>query len=164
MSASSASRNANDRTFVEQLLSVIAVLLVGSMVGVELSVGLVVNPAAGKLPAEAGVLLRSTTAGSLGRIMPFWYAASLTATALWTAVSWGQPGVWSAGVSALLLATSVAMSIALLVPINKRVATWVRSEVPFDWKQQVLRWDRLHYARVAIILAAFGALVWGVLQ
>lgn len=149
---------------MEQLSSMIAVFLVGPMVGVELSVGLVVNPAAGKLPSEAAVQLRSTTAGSLGRIMPFWYAASLIATMIWAAVSFGQPNAWVAGVSAVLLGISVAMSIALLVPINKRVATWLTAGVPADWKQQVLQWDRLHSARVGIILVAFAALAWSVLQ
>jgi uncharacterized membrane protein len=43
----------------------------------------------------------------------------------------------------------------LLVPINSRVATWSREGVPADWKQQVRRWDRFHYVRVAVIVLAF---------
>lgn len=149
---------------MEQLVAIIAVMLVGPMVGVELSVALVVNPAADRLPREAAVQSRSTAAGSLGRFMPFWYALSLTATAVWAAVSWGQPGAWLGGVSAVLLALSVAMSIVLLVPINKQVASWPATGAPAEWRQLVHRWDRLHYARVAIILVAFALLAWGVVR
>jgi hypothetical protein len=54
-----------------------------------------------------------------------------------------------------LLAVSIVMSIALLVPINNRSASWTADDHPGDWREQQQRWDRLHYARVAIIVAAF---------
>ncbi len=47
------------------------------------------------------------------------------------------------------------MSIALLVPINNRSATRTADHHPDDWREQQHRWDRLHYARVAIIVAGF---------
>lgn len=47
------------------------------------------------------------------------------------------------------------MSVALLVPINSRSATWTADDHPGDWREQQQCWDRLHYARVAIIVAAF---------
>jgi hypothetical protein len=50
---------------------------------------------------------------------------------------------------------SVVMSIALLVPINNRSGTWTADHHPYDWREQQQRWDRLHYARVAIIVTAF---------
>jgi hypothetical protein len=45
------------------------------------------------------------------------------------------------------------MSVALLVPINKRAVTWTANDHPADYRAQQRRWDRLHYARVAIIVA-----------
>jgi hypothetical protein len=39
------------------------------------------------------------------------------------------------------------------VPINNRAATWTASDHPDDCREQQRRWDRLHYARVAIIVA-----------
>jgi hypothetical protein len=50
---------------------------------------------------------------------------------------------------------SVVMSVTLLVPINNRVAAWTADHHPADWREQQKRWDRLHYARVAIIVAGF---------
>jgi Domain of unknown function (DUF1772) len=74
-----------------------------------------------------------------------------------------QPGVWRGGgpaggaavAAAALLAVSIVMSIALLVPIASRSATWTADHHPADWREQQQRWDRLHYARVAIIVAGF---------
>ncbi len=47
------------------------------------------------------------------------------------------------------------MSVTLLVPIANRSATWTADHRPADWREQHQRWDRLHYARVAIIVAGF---------
>jgi hypothetical protein len=53
---------------------------------------------------------------------------------------------------------SVIMSLLLLVPINNRGKTWTVENRPEDWKEQMNRWDRYHYVRVAIIIAAFALL------
>lgn len=58
-----------------------------------------------------------------------------------------------------LLILSVVMSILLLVPINNRGKTWTPENRPEDWKEQQNRWDRFHYVRVAVIIAAFTLLV-----
>jgi hypothetical protein len=50
------------------------------------------------------------------------------------------------------------MSILLLVPINNRNKTWTPENRPADWKEQMNRWDRFHYVRVAVITAAFTCL------
>jgi uncharacterized membrane protein len=50
------------------------------------------------------------------------------------------------------------MSVLLLVPINNRGKTWTPDNRPADWKQQMKRWDRFHYVRVAVIIAAFAML------
>jgi uncharacterized membrane protein len=60
--------------------------------------------------------------------------------------------------AAALLIVSVLMSILVLVPINNRVKTWTDGSRPADWKEQMTRWDRWHYARVAVIIAAFACL------
>src|SRR5947209_2441428 len=39
--------------------------------------------------------------------------------------------------------------------VADRSATWTASDHPSDWREQQRRWDRLHYARVAIILTGF---------
>jgi len=66
-----------------------------------------------------------------------------------------QPAAGAAIAAAALLAVSVVLSITLLVPINNRSVTWTADDHPADWREQQQRWDRLHYLRVAILIAAF---------
>jgi hypothetical protein len=87
--------------------------------------------------------------------MPFWYIGSLVLTAGLAAATWGDAAAGAAIAAAALLAVSVVMSIALLVPINNRSATWTAGDHPDDWREQQQRRDRLHYLRVVIILAGF---------
>jgi hypothetical protein len=136
-------------------LSVIAPTVVGTMVGVEFAVAVFVNPILLRLPAGSSLEARADGARVLGRVMPFWYVASLILTAALAAATSDGTAAGAAIAAAALLAVSVVMSIALLVPINNRSATWTADDHPDDWREQQQRWDRLHYARVAIIVAAF---------
>ena len=61
-------------------LSIVAVVVVGLMVGVEVSVAFVVNPIVDRLPANAGLLARADGGRMLGRVMPVWYFGSLLLT------------------------------------------------------------------------------------
>src|SRR5688572_17108995 len=102
-------------------LSIVAVVVVGLMVGVEVSVAFVVNPIVDRLPANAGLLARADGGRMLGRVMPVWYFGSLLLT-LATAAS--EPDAAAAWSAAGLLVVSIVMSIALLVPINNQSKTW----------------------------------------
>ena len=136
-------------------LAVITATVTGVMVGVEFSVAVFVNPILLRLPAGPSLQARAASGRVLGRVMPFWYTGSLLLTAWLAAAKWGGPAGDAAVAAAALLAVSVVMSITLLVPINNRSATWTADDHPADWREQHQRWDRLHYARVAIIVAAF---------
>lgn len=87
--------------------------------------------------------------------MPFWYVGSLVLAAVWAIAGRHDPGAGLVVTAAALLILSVVMSVLLLVPINNRVKTWTADGLPADWKQQMNRWDRFHYVRVAVIIAAF---------
>ena len=136
-------------------LAVITATVVGTMVGVEFAVAVFVNPIFLRMPVGAAIEARADGGRVLGRVMPFWYIASLILTTGLAVAVRGAPATSAAAVGAGLLAVSVIMSITLLVPINNRSATWTADHHPADWREQSQRWDRLHYARVAIILAGF---------
>jgi uncharacterized membrane protein len=137
------------------ILAVITVTVVGLMVGVEFAVAFVINPILLRLPAGASLAARADGGRMLGRAMPFWYIGSLILTTALTALTWGTTSAATALVGAALLALSVIISITMLVPINNRSKTWTAEDHPDDWREQHQRWDRLHYARVAVIVAAF---------
>ena len=136
-------------------LAVVAATVVGTMVGVEFAVAAFVNPNVLRLPAGPALQARADGARVGGRVMPFWYIGSLLLTVWLAAVTWGGPAGDTAVAAAALLAVSCVMSVTLLVPINNRTATWTADHHPADWREQIRRWDRLHYARVAIIAAGF---------
>ncbi|MFF2752088.1 anthrone oxygenase family protein [Kitasatospora sp. NPDC058048] len=140
-------------------LEVFTTVVVGLMVGVEFSVAFVINRILDALPEDSGQLGRAHGGRMLGALMPFWYIGSLALSAVWAVAGWHRPGAGLVVVAGALLIVSVIMSVLLLVPINNRGKTWTPENRPADWKQQMRRWDRFHYVRVAVIVAAFTLLV-----
>ena len=139
-------------------LEVLTVVVVGVMVGVEFSVAFVINRILDGLPEDSGQLGRAHGGRMLGALMPFWYIGSLILSAVWAIAAWHRPGTGLVVVGAALLIVSVLMSVLLLVPINNRGKTWTPENRPEDWKEQMNRWDRFHYVRVAVLIAAFALL------
>lgn len=137
------------------VFAVITTTVVGLMVGVEFAVAFVFNPIMLRLPAAASLTARADSGRLMGRVMPFWYIGSLILTVAFAAVAWGMPTASMALIAAALLAISVIMSILVLVPINNRSKTWTAEDHPDDWREQHQRWDRLHYLRAVVIVAAF---------
>ncbi|MFC9929559.1 anthrone oxygenase family protein [Streptomyces sp. NPDC127190] len=140
-------------------LEVVTTVLVGLMVGVEFSVAFVMNRILNALPEDSGQLGHAHGGRMLGTLMPFWYIGSLVLSALWAVAGWHHHGAGLVVTAAALLIVSVVMSVLLLVPINNRNRTWTPETRPADWKQQLDRWERYHYVRVAVIIAAFTLLV-----
>ncbi|MFD7014627.1 DUF1772 domain-containing protein [Streptomyces sp. NPDC059928] len=140
-------------------LQVITTVAVGLMVGVEFSVAFVMNPIFEALPEDGSQQARSHGGRMLGAVMPVWYIGSLVLVGIWAVAGWHRHGTGLVVIAAALLIVSVIMSVLLLVPINNQGKTWTPDNRPDDWKQQMKRWDRYHYVRVAIIVAAFAGLV-----
>jgi uncharacterized membrane protein len=140
-------------------LEVFTTVVVGVMVGVEFSVAFVINPILDGLPGDSGLRGRAHGGRMLGAVMPVWYITSLVFVAVWVIAGWHRHGTGLVVTAGALLILSVIMSILLLVPINNRGKTWTPDDRPADWKQLMNRWDRFHYVRVAIIIAAFALLV-----
>jgi uncharacterized membrane protein len=139
-------------------LQVVTTVVVGVMVGVEFAVAFVLNPILNALPEDSGQLGHAHGGRMLGAVMPVWYIGSLVLVAVWAITGWHQ-GAGLVVTAGALLILSVLMSILLLVPINNRNKTWTPDDRPADWKQQMNRWLRYHYVRVAVIIAAFALLV-----
>jgi len=139
-------------------LEVFTTVVVGVMVGVEFSVAFVMNRIFNALPEDSGQLARAHGGRMLGAVMPFWYVGSLVLSAIWAVAGWNHRGTGLVVTAAALLIVSVIMSVLLLVPINNRGKTWTPENRPADWKEQMNRWDRYHYVRVAVIIAAFALL------
>jgi len=140
-------------------LEVITTVVLGLMVGVEFSVSFVINPILNALPEDSGQLGHAHGGRMLGAVMPIWYIGSLVLVAVWAIAGWHHDGAGLVVTAGALLILSVIMSLLLLVPINNRNKTWTPENRPADWKQQMNHWNRFHYVRVAVIIAAFTLLV-----
>ncbi|WP_037605378.1 DUF1772 domain-containing protein [Streptacidiphilus rugosus] len=140
-------------------LEVFTTVVVGVMVGVEFAVAFVINPIVNALPDDSTVQARAHGGRMLGAVMPVWYFSSLALVAVCAFVGRHHHGAGLAVASGGLLIVSVVMSVLLLVPINNLSKTWTAENRPADWKQQANRWDRYHYLRVAVLVAAFALLV-----
>ncbi|MGW5446233.1 anthrone oxygenase family protein [Streptomyces asiaticus] len=140
-------------------LEVVTTVIVGLMVGVEFSVAFIMSRILNALPEDSAQLGHAHGGRMLGALMPFWYMGSLVLSAIWAVAGWHHHGAGLVVTAAGLLIVSVVMSMLLLVPINNRNKTWTPDNRPADWKQQLNRWGRYHYVRVAVIIAAFTLLV-----
>ncbi|MFC9745099.1 anthrone oxygenase family protein [Streptomyces niveus] len=139
-------------------LQTITIVVVGLMVGVEFSVAFVINRILDALPEDSDQLGRAHGGRMLGAVMPVWYITSLILVAAWAITGRHHQGTTLVITAGALLLLSVIMSLLLLVPINNQGKTWTPENRPADWKQQMNRWDRFHYVRVAVIVTAFALL------
>ena len=139
-------------------LEVVTTVIVGLMVGVEFSVAFIVSRILDALPDDSSQLGHAHGGRMLGALMPFWYIGSLVLSAVWAVAARHHHGTGLVVAAGALLILSVVMSILLLVPINNRNKNWTPDNRPADWKQQLNRWERLHYVRVAVLIAAFALL------
>lgn len=140
-------------------LEVFTTVVVGLMVGVEFSVAFVINPILNALPEDSGVLGRAHGAECSAPSCLSGTSPRSSSPPSGPSPDGTAPARASSSSCGALLILSVVMSLLLLVPINDRGKTWTPENRPEDWKEQQNRWDRFHYVRVAVIIAAFTLLV-----
>ncbi|OBK85706.1 anthrone oxygenase family protein [Mycolicibacter sinensis] len=141
---------------MKQIVEILAISVTGILVGAEFAVAAFLNPILGRLPDDARRAARADGARMLGRLMPFWYFAAFALLVAVAVVADSQRGLVGTGVG--LMAVAVLLSVAVLVPINNRIAAGEVST------RLVARWDRLHWLRVVILAALFVVLVTGALN
>jgi hypothetical protein len=141
---------------MEQIVQIVAVLVMGTLVGVEFGVAAFTNPIVERLPDDAYRQARATGGRILGTVMPFWY---LAAAALLVGIAWlGRSPLAIAAVA--VMGVIMILTLTTLVPINNRVAASVGAgpeEEPV--RELAHRWDRLHWLRVALLAVALVLLV-----
>lgn len=149
-----------------EILSVVAVLVAGLMVGCELAIAVFIHPMLDRLPDEAHLPAASALARLLGTVMPFWYNLTLLLTITEVVIRWHESGalpIWIA-ISGLLWMLVIVYSLIALVPVNNRIQSWEKSTPPADWKTYRRRWDMHHRWRVVLLTIAFAFLIVGVVR
>jgi uncharacterized membrane protein len=142
------------------LLDAITITVAGLMVGTELAVSAFVNPAMRQLesgPQAQGV---SLLARSLGRVMPVWYGLCLALLALESFLHRHQAGLALLLTATLIWLGVIVFSIAMLVPINDRIAALNAAAPAPGWSHDHKKWDSLHRVRILLLAVALFALTY----
>ncbi len=133
------------------------------MTGNELAVAAFIHPQLSALEDRAHAPAAASIARILGRIMPFWYGVALLL--ILGAAYEHRPILSGSGLlitlAASLWAAIIVFTIAMLVPINNRIAAMNPAQPHADWLRDRARWDRLHQIRVALLLLALLLLLTG---
>lgn len=135
----------------------------GLMAGNELAVAAFVHPQLHRLGKSAHVQAAPLLARVLGRVMPLWYGLALVL--ILGAAYEHRPFLKGPGLfislAVALWALTIVFSVAMLVPINNRIAK-LNPDQPYDcWLQDRCRWDQLHQVRVILLIMAFVLLLTG---
>jgi len=135
----------------------------GLMAGNEFAVAAFVHPQLHKLGHSTHAQAAAPLAGVLGKAMPFWYGIALlliVGAAFEHRPLSSSPGLFLL-LAAILWAATIVFTIAMLVPINNRIAK-MNPDHPYDcWLQDRSRWDQLHQVRVTLLIMAFVLLLTG---
>ena len=136
------------------LLNIITITSVGLMVGNELSVSALVNPALRRLESGPQAQALSVLARSLGRAMPVWYGLCLALLALESFLHFHQTTRTPLLIAAALWAGAIVLSISALVPINNRIASLNKEAPAPGWERDHRKWDALHRVRILLLILA----------
>jgi Domain of unknown function (DUF1772) len=141
---------------MEHVIAIVALVLAGPLVGVELGGAAFTNPLVSKLPDEAYRVVRSGGGRLLGALMPFWYVGTLVVLIAGAVLTRDAQAISAVA----LMGVAVLLSVTVLVPINNRIGAW-RSTADVN-RDLAARWDRLHRVRVALLMAMFVVMAIGV--
>ena len=141
---------------MKEFIEMVALVIAGPMVGVEIAVGAFTNPIFARLPDDAFRQARSDGSRVLGKVMPFWYVATLVVLIVAAVVT----GEWLIVAAAAVMGVVVLMTVTLMVPINNRIGRWTDASD----RDLARRWDRLHWLRIALLLAMVVLLATGITE
>ena len=136
----------------------VALAVTGFLVGNEIAVGAFVHPQLWKLEDAVHTRAAQAIARIYGTLAPFWYAATLL---LNISVTWTlyRPAplveFWLAATAALIWLCVIIWTVLALAPVNAEVAAWKMDDLPANWQQRRVLWDRRHRLRVVLIAVAF---------
>jgi uncharacterized membrane protein len=146
------------------VLDIFAILSSGLMIGVEFAVSAFINPTLRKLDVAPQASALSLFAKLLGAVMPLWYALNLILLIAESVLRHHTPAFTPLILAASLWALIILFTIAVLVPINNRIARLQTTALPSDWQQAHRRWDILHTLRVVLLTVAFVLALYAILS
>jgi uncharacterized membrane protein len=146
---------------MELILSVVATMSVGLMIGTEFATSAVVNPILKKLDEPAEAHATRLFGRKLGTVMPFWYSGNLVLLIGETIVMRHEPGLPLLLAAIVLWVFVIVLTLLILVPINNRIVKMESATFADPLRKQHARWDVLHRWRVLILSVAMVCMLFG---
>lgn len=144
---------------------VLTATVTGTMVGNEFAIATFIHPQIKKLSNNTHAQIATPVASVLGKVMPFWYALTLVlilGAALEHRPLTTGPSLFIL-LAAAILTLTIIFTIAMLVPLNNRIAG-MDPDHPYEcWLQDRCRWDKLHQVRVILLVMTLLLLLTGLL-
>ena len=155
---------------VELATSVVALVVISSLTGVEFCVAAFFHPVVGRLSPRAALEAHSLSAARLGAAMPAWYGLAALTAFLAACFAGSSAGTWLWSLVTAALAFVIVATIRVLVPINSAIARGAGHTAEADGRDDdddvadgtrrvrddIARWDRLHRLRT-LVLAVVGS-------
>jgi uncharacterized membrane protein len=141
------------------VLNIITITSAGLMIGNELAISALVNPAVWRLERGPHAQALSILARSLGRVMPVWYGLCLALLALESLLHRHQTTLAALLIAAVIWAGVILLTIRMLVPINNRIASLDIAAPAPGWERDHRKWDALHRIRIFLLMVALLVLI-----
>jgi uncharacterized membrane protein len=145
------------------IFDIITILCIGLMIGNEFTVAAFINPVVQQLEETTQAKILSLFAALLGKVMPIWYGVCLLLLLIEAFMHRHEPVLISLLVAAAIWIAVIVYTIAVLVPINNRIAVLEPSALPANWRREHKRWDTLHRWRIFFLVVAMVFLLKGIL-
>lgn len=133
------------------LLTIVTIICIGMLIGVEFAVSVFINPVIRQWDAGAQANAIRMFARRLGKAMPPWYIASFALLITEAIVHRHAPGKVLLIIASALWAAVILLTILFLVPINNRMAELRPEAFSVEAKQAHKKWDALHRVRVGML-------------
>jgi hypothetical protein len=141
---------------IADVLQFLNLCLAAVVAGGMIVVAAAIIPARARLPVGSAVALHQITTQRIDRFMPPAAILSGATAAVLLALAEADAAL-IIGIAAT--AAVGAISAALNIPVNRRIATWVPDAPPPDHGAVFRRWNSVHRARTVIAMVALAAYI-----
>jgi uncharacterized membrane protein len=112
------------------------------------------------LSPSSFVQLQQIIHKTFARMMPVLIIGAVLGSALWAVLlraHWRTGEFWLVSGASLTMVCIFAMTLAVNVPINKRLMTWNAAAPPTDLSTLWAPWEQVHSIRTGLAIVAFAA-------
>ena len=139
---------------------IVALVCTGLAAGIFLGHRAGVSRAVSELSPSSFVQLQQIIHKTFARMMPVLIIGAVLGSALWAVLlgaHWRTGEFWMVSGSLLAMLCILAMTLAVNVPINRKLMTWNAAVPPSDLSTVWAPWERVHSVRTVLAIVAFAA-------